>query len=354
MKILPRVLFFMLIIFFMNNVLIHFQKCTVSAETKPARVAVFLLDFADDFISEIRQSLEAVQKENPDKVEYTFYDGKSNQAVQNEDISKVLNEQSADLILLNLVNRGDEKRVIDRIKEINIPVILFNREPLTPIHIQSYNKALYIGTNAMQAGSLQGEMLINVWNDSKKYIDKNKDDIMQFVMLQGEGDNTEAIDRAKYSISTIETAGIKTQQVSLNICGWRTDLAYNATKSLLERYKDQIEVIISNNDAMAIGAIQALQEYGYNNGEKLKTIPVVGIDGIPKARELIEKEYMLGSVIQDPKAYAQALYICGMNLIQGKNPIEGTKYTFDDTQVSVRIPNTEYLYKNPFTRKQVN
>lgn len=354
MKILRRILSLIIIIFFINNVLVEFFKYTVntaSAETKPARVAVFLLDFTDEFISEIRHSLEEVQKDNPDKVEYFFYDGQSNQAVQNEEINNVLNENNADLVLLNLVNRGDEKRVIDRIKENNIPVILFNREPLTPVPIQSYNKALYIGTNAMQAGTLQGEILVNAWNASKKFIDKNQDDIMQFVMLQGEGDNTEAIDRTKYSISAIEKAGIKTQQVALNICGWRTDLAYDATKLLLDRYKDQIEVIISNNDAMAIGSIQALQENGYNSGDKLKTISVVGIDGIPRAKDLINKGYMLGSVLQDPKAYAEALYICGMNLIHGKNPIEGTKYTFDETQIAIRIPNTQYLYKNPFVEQ---
>jgi methyl-galactoside transport system substrate-binding protein len=62
-------------------------------------------------------------------------------------------------------------------------------------------------------------------NASKAYIDKNGDNIMQYVMLEGEGDNTEAIQRTKYSISTIEKAGIKNQQVALQICNWRENLA---------------------------------------------------------------------------------------------------------------------------------
>jgi methyl-galactoside transport system substrate-binding protein len=57
---------------------------------------------------------------------------------------------------------------------------------------------------------------------------------------------------------------------------------------------------------------------------------------------------MLGSVFQDPKAYAEALYACGMNLINYKSPIADTKYTLDDTRVSIRIPHTDYLYKNIF------
>lgn len=347
---LKRILSFSIIIFLMSTT----QTCdskkvgsTAFAEVKPAKVSVFLLDFTDDFISEIGENLKEVQKENPGKVEYTFYDGKSNQTIQDEDLDKVLKE-GTDLILLNIVDRAYAKNVIDRIKEHNIPVILFNREPVTPVPIQSYSRALYIGTDAATAGELQGKMLIDAWNTSKAYIDKNKDDIMQYYMLEGESDNTEAIQRTKYSVATIEKAGIKTQQVSLSICNWSGDLAYNATKSVFDKYDDQIEVIISNDDTMAVGAVKLLQEYGYNKGDKSKTIPIVGVDVTPAAKELIEKQYMLGSVYQDPRGYAEAMYTCGLNMIEGKSPIKGTEYTLDNTLVSIRLPHKGYFYINKF------
>ena len=136
--------------------------------------------------------------------------------------------------------------------------------------IQSYSRALYIGTVASTAVSYKGKCLLMHGILVKYILIKIMMDIMQYFMLEGPSDNTEAIERTKYSVSTIEKAGIKTQQVSLKICDWLEDLAYNATKSVYEKYKDQIEVIIANNDAMAIGAIKALQEYGYNKGDKLK------------------------------------------------------------------------------------
>jgi methyl-galactoside transport system substrate-binding protein len=312
---------------------------------KPVKVAVFLLDFTDDLISDIRRNLEDVQKTNSGKVEYTFYDSKSSEEIQNENLDKVLSE-GVDLILLNIVNRGDAEGVINRIKEVNIPVILFNREPVTPVPIQSYNRALYIGSDPKQDGILQGKMLVDTWNASRGNIDKNRDEKMQYVMLQGESDNGEAIDRTKYSVSTIEKAGIKTQEIAIEVCNWREDLAYNATKKLLSKYKSQIEVIIANDDTMAIGAIKALQEIGFNNGNKEKTIPVVGVDITEKAKEFIEKGYMLGSVLQDPKAYAESLYDVGMNLVNKRNPVEGTQYKLDETGVAIRIPKTEVFYKN--------
>ncbi|OOM07226.1 galactose ABC transporter substrate-binding protein [Clostridium saccharobutylicum] len=356
MKTLKRILSFSIITFFISCILMTSGIVTANnilAQTKPAKVAVFLLDFTDDLISAIGENLKDIQKENPDRVEYTFYDAKSDEATQNRQIEKALDE-GVDLILLNIVNRGDARTVINRIKECNVPVILFNREPVTPVPIASYGKALYIGTDGKQVGALQGKMLIDAWNTSKEDIDKNEDNIMQYVMLQGESDNTEAIERTKYSISTIEKAGIKTQEVALKIADWREDLAYNAMKELFEKYKDQIEIIIANDDTMAIGAVKALQEHGYNNGDISKTIPIVGVDVIPIVKEFIEKGYMLGSVYQEPRAYAEALYTTGMNMIEGKNPVEGTKYTLDDTRVSIRLPQTHYFYRNMFTDETID
>ena len=66
--------------------------------------------------------------------------------------------------------------------------------------VQSYSRALYIGTDAAQAGELQGKMLIDAWKSSRQFIDRNDDKIMQYVMLEGESDNTEAIQRTKYSV----------------------------------------------------------------------------------------------------------------------------------------------------------
>lgn len=323
-----------------------------SAQEKTIKADVFLLDFTDDLISAIGKNLKDIEKENPGKVKYTVYDGKSNQDVQNEQIDKVLSE-GTDLILLNIVNREDSQEVINKIKLANIPVILFNREPLTPKPLQSYNKAFYIGTDSKEIGNLQGKMLIDVWNTTRKYVDKNNDEIMQYVMLEGEINNKDAIERTQYSVSTIQEAGIKTELLDLKVCNWLEDLAYEAIKTSFLKYGNKIEVIIANDDTMAIGAIKALQEYGYNKSDSdiSKIIPVVGVDVTPEAKELIEKGQMLGSVYQDAREYANALYICGMNLVHEKSPIDGTKYKIGDTGVVIYFPIGKYLYKNVFASK---
>ena len=75
--------------------------------------------------------------------------------------------------------------------------------------------------------------------------------------------------RTIYSISTLNDNGIKTQELALKVCNWEQDCAKNAISSLFLKYDGSIEAIIANNDAMAVGAIEALQAYGYNKGDKI-------------------------------------------------------------------------------------
>ena len=306
------------------------------------KVGVCLYKFDDTYISTVRQSLQKIQEENPGKVEFTFYDGKGDQAIQNDSIDTLL-QKDTDLLMVNLVDTGASQAVIDKIKKAEKPVILFNREPATE-NIKAYDKAMFVGTNAQEAGVLQGDILVDAWNANKQ-LDRNGDGIMQYVMLKGEPDNPEAIARTKYSVSTINDKGIKTEELANQVCNWDQSAAQNATEAWFSRYGDKIEVIIANNDGMAQGAIAALQAQGYNNGDPNKTIPVVGVDATAAAQDLISKGFMTGSVLQDAPAMANALYACGMNLAGGKSGIDGTEYKFDDTGVSVRIPYQPYTNK---------
>jgi len=312
------------------------------ASSNPVKVGVVLNDFNDQYIYLVRQNLEDIQKENENKVEFTFFDGKGNQVIQNKVIDSVI-QNDFDLLLLNLVDVNTAvESVINKVKQKNIPIILFNTALDKIAPIQSYKKAILVSTDIEEAGILQGKLLVNAWNTNKNAIDKNRDGILQYIMLMGPRNNTSAIARTKYSILTINNAGIRTQELASKICNWNEEEAKIAIEPLFLTYGNKIEAIISNNDAMAIGAIEILQKYGYNNGDKSKTIPVVGIDAIPAAQDLIRKGFMTGTVVQDPRETAEALYTIGMNIVSNKAPLVGTNYNLDDTGVVIKMPYHEY------------
>lgn len=311
-----------------------------TSEKGVAKIGVLLYKFDDTYISTVRQNLEKIQKENSDKVEFTFYNGNGDQATQNDSIDLLL-QKGVDMLLVNLVDTGAAQTVINKIKDSGKPVIFFNREPATDV-IKSYDKAYFVGTNATEAGVFQGKILTKIWNDDKENVDTNGDGKMQYVMLQGEPDNPEAVARTEYSVSTIKDSGIEVEELAKQVCNWDQSAAQNATEAWVSKFGDKIEVVIANNDGMAQGAIAALQAQGFNNGPGTKTIPVVGVDATVAAQDLINKGYMAGSVLQDAEGMAKALYDGAMNLVNGRSVNEGTKYTLDDTGVAIRIPYQEY------------
>lgn len=319
---------------------------TDTADTAEAatRVAVFLYKFDDTYISTVRQNLEKIQTENSGKVEFTFYDGKGDQATQNDTIDTVI-QKDVDLLMVNLVDTGAAQTVLDKIKTAGKPVVFFNREPQDQAIIKSYDKACFVGTNAKDAGIIQGKMVADLWSaDTAKY-DKNGDGILQYVMLKGEPDNPEAVARTEYSVKTIEEAGIKTEQLELQVCNWDQALAQNAMDAWLSKLGDKIEVVIANNDGMAQGAISALQAQGFNNGDAAKFIPVYGVDATEAAQDLIKNGFMSGTVLQDAPAMAKALYDTGLNIAGGKSAIDGTSYQFDESGFAIRIPYQEFTGK---------
>ena len=175
------------------------------------KVGVFLYKFDDTYISTVRQSLEKLQSENSDKVEFNFYDGKGDQATQNDSIDTLL-QKDVDLLLVNLVDTGAAPTVIDKIKAAEKPVVLFNREPAADA-IKSYDKAIFVGTNAQEAGVMQGKIITSLWNKDSKAVDKNGDGVLQYVMLKGEPDNPEAVARTEFSVSTLKDNGIETEEL---------------------------------------------------------------------------------------------------------------------------------------------
>lgn len=312
--------------------------------TKISNVGVLLYSFDDYFMMRLKQSLEDIQKENKDKVRFTFYDGKNNINIQNETIDSLL-KSNIDLLMLNLADIDEPivEDIIYKIKQKNIPVIFFNIHPLIVSKVSKYyDKAAYLIENASLAGTVQGKILVNQWNSNKSSLDKNNDNILQYVLLHGESDNPVAINRTKYAISTINNSGIKTEQLALVNANWLKELAKESIDNLLLKYAGRIEAIISNNDAMAIGAIEALQKHGYNKDDMSNNITVVGSDAIPEAKELIDKGVMLGTVIQDPKVLAEVFYTVGMNMINNLSPTENTNYEIADGVIIIPFPYEEY------------
>jgi methyl-galactoside transport system substrate-binding protein len=312
---------------------------------RPIKVGVLLSNVNNSYLLSIQKALEDIQRENIDKVQFTFYDANDNQSIQEATINNLLQDGNVDFLLANLVNKGADSvgNLINKARRYEIPVVFFSSvQPDTIDIIESYKKAFVVSRDEQQSGISEGKFIVDAWNTDESSIDKNKDGILQYVMLQASNNLPIAVTRTKNAISTINNAGIRTEELALVNANFNKELAKEAIKSLFLRYGGNIEAIISNNDSMAIGAIEALQTYGYNKGDKSKNIIVVGIDRTQEAKDLIDKGFMTGTVGHEPRALAEALYTVGMNLFSGNNSLEGTNYKIEKNGIEVRIPSEEY------------
>lgn len=67
------------------------------------KIGVSLFNFSDPYMSLVKQSLENIQNENKNSVQFTILDAKNNQSIQNENIDYFLRNHY-DLLLVNLVD----------------------------------------------------------------------------------------------------------------------------------------------------------------------------------------------------------------------------------------------------------
>lgn len=349
MKILKRITT-LVMLFVMITYSLKGDQSIQAATTgrRAVSVGVSFSNVSNSYLSSIKKALEDIQRENIDKVQFTFYDADDNQAVQETTISNLLQAKNSDFLLVNLVNKGVDsvRNLIDKAQQYNIPIIFFSSvDPDTIDIIKTYKKAFVVSRDEIESGYLEGKIIADIWNNDKLNIDKNGDGVLQYVILQAAINNSASIARTKNAILAINNAQIKTQELALVNANFNKELAKESIKSVFLRYGGKIEAIISTNDSMAIGAIEALQTYGYNKGDKSKNIVVVGIDRTREAKDLIDKGFMTGTVGHDPRALAEALYTVGMNLLSGNNPLDGTNYTIENNRIEVHIPSEEYKAK---------
>ena len=318
-----------------------------SNNRKIANIAVIVHRLDDTYMIRLRESLENIEKDKQNNVKFTFFDGKNNISIQNEIIDSAI-RNNYDLLILNLADKRENivVDILNRTKGENIPVILMNISPEVVSKVSNiYDKVAFVLPDSKQAGTSEGKIIIDLWNNKKNSIDKNGDGILQYVLLKGRVNDPQAIDRTKYVISTINDSGIKTQEIALIDANWLKELAESSINNLFLKYNGSIEAIISNNDAMAIGAIEALQKYGYNKGDNSKNIAVIGIDGLPESKDLIDKGFMTGTVIQDSNVLAQMLYTIGINLINNLTSTENTNYKTVNGEIIIPYPYDIYMGK---------
>jgi len=332
--------------------------CSLTSCGGGEEVSAFYFTFSDTYISNVRGEMNKYLKRSG--LDYHNYDANSNQTTQTEQIDTAI-AKGTKALLVNIMDTGSDdaaKTIISKARTANIPVIFFNRSVSEEV-VRSYDKCIFVGTDYEMAGRMQGELVGNYLVENYESADINGDGRISYCMFKGQQGNAEAEARTKYAVEIANDILAKAGKPSLvfydarNTDGylvdqdgnWSNAAANNYMKTILSAYSENggnmVELVIANNDEMALGAIAALNEAGYNK-EGGRVIPVFGIDATDAARAKIDEGYMAGTVKQDAAGMAEAITTATENFLNGRAMLDGIDEELIVDGWRINIPYSVY------------
>ena len=315
---------------------------TTAAEVKEAaggdysdkKVGISIYKFDDNFMTLYRTELERYLTEDLGfkKENITIQDGKGDQAEQTNQIQNFI-ASGVDVMILNLVQASSAPQVTDMCKDAGIPVVYINREPDTAEEERWASdgiSATYVGADARQSGTYQGEEIVETSNKG----DINGDGKVSYIMVQGDPENVDAQYRTEFSVKALTDAGLEVEELLLQRGDWDQAKGQQIVQDALTQFGDKIEVVFCNNDAMALGALQAIDAAGRKVNED---IYLVGVDALTEAVQDITEGKMTGTVFNDYMGQAKTAADMAVKFLNGEtvdsvNMVDYVKVTPDNAK----------------------
>jgi methyl-galactoside transport system substrate-binding protein len=288
------------------------QQPAPAGDKAKSVIGVAIYKFDDTFMTGVRN---AISKAAEGKAQVDIVDSQNSQPAQNDKVDLFITKK-VNALAINPVDRTAASVIIDKAKKANTPVVFFNREPL-PEDMKKWDKVYYVGAKAEESGTISGRLIVDYWKAHPE-MDKNKDGVLQYVMLKGEPGHQDAELRTKYSVKAVEDAGIKVEKVAEDTGMWDRVKGQEKMAAFLAANGDKIEAVFANNDDMALGAIEALKAKGYFKDGKF--IPVVGVDATAPAIKALEDGTLLGTVLNDANNQGKATFNIANVLALGQTP----------------------------------
>lgn len=293
-------------------------------------IGICIYKFDDNFMTLYRTELKAYLEAGGATV--TVMDGKNDQAEQTNQIQNFITK-GVDVLIVNLVQSSAAEQITDQCNAAGVPVVFINREPEASEEERWRTEgiqATYVGADARQSGTYQGEIVANLENKG----DANGDGTVGYVMVMGDPENVDAQYRTEFSIKALEDAGITVEKIDEQRGDWDQAKGQEIVANALTANGDKIDVIFCNNDAMALGALQAIEANGRVVG---KDIYLLGVDALTEALENVKSGKMTGTVFNDHIGQSHAAAEIAGKFASGDdvdavNMVDYIKVTSDNAQ----------------------
>jgi inositol transport system substrate-binding protein len=247
--------------------------------------------FDDNFLTILRTSMQKEMQK--DGVKGQVEDAKGDVSQQLQQVQNFIG-QGVDALIVNPVDTNAVKPIMDQASKAGIPLIFVNRRPGAELT----GKMAYVGSDSELAGRLQMEALAKAMNGKG-----NVAILMGDLANEATRDRTKGVEEVAAKFPGIKIVQKQTAKFTRNdavdvVSNWMTA-------------GDQINAIASNNDEMAIGALQAL-------GKNPDKILIAGVDGTPDALQMLKQGKMVATVFQDAQGQGEGAVQTAIKLVKGE------------------------------------
>ena len=276
------------------------------------KIGLCLYRFDDTFIDSVRAEIENYVEEyeaaNNVKINLEVVDARDNQNTQNHQVERFVS-LDYDALCINVVDRFAVSNMIENALGAGIPIIFFNRKPVED-DLNRADNIYYVGAAPKSAGIAQAQIIIDAYNENPHLIDIDNDGVINYLLLEGEPSHQDSLVRTEWVIKTLQDDDLPINKLNGAIGNWERAQGSALMEEWLLEYNN-IDLVISNNDDMALGAIDAI-----NRANNIKGIKIVGIDGTKEALDAINEGKLLGTIESDKKEYARAIIELAMSEIE--------------------------------------
>lgn len=280
-----------------------------------------IMSSRDEFLSTLEAG--ALSAAEDAGINLTTQDAQNDQSKLLQYVETAKNNGDA-AVIINLVDADAADAAVEAAGDMK--VVFVNRRP-SDVGILNEN-VVYVGSDEMQSGGYQGEYLAKYFNEQKKT------DI-SYLLLKGTEGLVHTEQRTESVLKALEEGGINAKEASAPlVADYDRATAQDMITPLITT--TEYDCIIANNDAMALGAIEALKAANIDPS----TVPVVGIDATVDGVQAVADGELYMTVFQDADGQGYGACMAVANLLEGKAINEGTDFELAE--------DSEYISWVPF------
>ena len=345
-KITKKKLLFATLSFLTIAVLVIFLALPTSEQGRPM-YAFFLYDGDDTFIAEMMDYISSVISED---IFYEVHDAGNFQSVQNRQIVESI-DNDVDIFIINTVDRLAAGFIVERLSKDGIPIIFFNREPLE-VALAGNDNVFYVGADSVSLGMKQADLAAMYFTGELSGYKKEVGDTIRVVILKGEHGHQDAEKRTESSVNRLVELGFDVEVLAIRSANWRRQDAYEAMQLLYYQFGRNIDLVFSNNDDMALGAIDYLLGSGVftlGNEPNEQPFVIISVDGTPVGLEAVNRGLILGTVHNNIIRQSEAILTLADYIINGRDfegfphPIYNRHFIYIDGDIITKDNVMDYI-----------